>query len=55
MNVDGDKLNEYLTDVIAYFARMENASYEPEDQGRYRHTRYTLEAMQKQIDEGVFS
>ena len=53
--VDADKLNEYLSDMIAYLARMEERSFEPEDQGKYRHTRYTLEAMQKQVDEGAFS
>lgn len=53
--VDTEKLTEYLSDMIAYLARMEERSYEPEDQGKYRHTRYTLEAMLKQVDEGVFS
>jgi len=53
--VDSDKIAEYLTDMIAYFSRMENKSCESEDQEKYRYARYTLEAQLKQVEEGVFS
>jgi hypothetical protein len=52
--VDADKLNEYLSDMIGFLARQESASYEPEDQTKYRYARNALEELQKQVDEGAF-
>jgi len=53
--IQDEKITEYLTDMIAYLSKMETRSSEPEEEKKYRHTRYTLEAMLKQIDDGVFS
>ena len=52
--VDADKLTEYLSDMIAFLARQESASYEPEDQTKYRYARNALEELQKQVDGGAF-
>ena len=52
--VDADKLTEYLQDMIGFLARQESASYEPEDQTKYRYARNALEDMQKQVDGGAF-
>ena len=53
--ISEEKINEYLSDMIAYLGREESSSFEPEDQKKYRYTRFTLESLQKQIDEGAFS
>ncbi len=53
--VDADKLNEYLSDMIAFLARQESASYEPEDQAKFKYSRNALEELQKQVDEGAFA
>jgi hypothetical protein len=52
--VDADKLNDCLQDMINFLARQESASYEPEDQGKYRYARNALEDLQKKVDEGEF-
>ena len=52
--VDADKLTEYLQDMIDFLARQESASYEPEDQNKFRYARNALEDMQKKVDEGAF-
>lgn len=52
--MDQTKVSEYLTDMIAYFSRMEERTTEPEEEGKYRYCRYTLEAMLKQVDDGGF-
>lgn len=49
-----EKLIEYLQDMIAYLSRMEAREYEPEEQAKNRHSRYILEAMLKQVEDGVF-
>ena len=53
--VDPEKLTEYLTDMISYLSRMEQNTNEPEEQSKNRYCRYTLEAMLKQVDAGVFA
>ena len=53
--ISEEKINEYLSDMIAYLGRVESSSFEPEDQKKYRYAKFMLENMQKQIDEGAFS
>jgi hypothetical protein len=54
-HVDSDKLNEYLSDMIAFLARQESVSYEWEDKAKFKYARNALEELQKQVDGGVFA